>query len=402
MVDRYIDVMAPKLRQITEGVLGKLSAQKESLVRQNAGGRLGTTSPADLFNLMSVHLTIAKKGGSLTLQRRLLSRFMGEISNYAGTVLFDVMEYWRASPRDADIDFVTACINDCGTMMDLLEQLEADFAPALAQVAEAAGFELRRIESLGDAGAGGFASSASASGAAAGGSGSIDEADEFDREEEERAREDLAAIAQDIPRARAELLKCGSQLTGVLMDIIAYDLQASCNLLFTKKWLTENLVTAINGAVIGYLNDLQPNLDSYWFGILANLTLSWMVANYCMRLVSPELVAKQPMEAGGPAYKGGLGTLSMSPAVRGRVAADHVELQSAFERYALLLGAGVGQSLTLTLRPLKFLTEVLTLPTDVYLSFESAIVNTPATSVEIYMAFERLIGEFAAFVGAVT
>lgn len=174
-------------------------------------------------------------------------------------------------------------------------------------------------------------------------------------------------------------------------------LQASCNLLFTKKWLTENLVTAINGAVIGYLNDLQPNLDSYWFGILANLTLSWVVANYCMRLVSPELVAKQPAEpgGGGPAYKGGLGTLSMSPAVRGRVAADHVELQSAFERYALLLGAGVGQSLTLTLRPLKFLTEVLTLPTDVYLSFESAIVNTPATSVEIYMAFERLIGACA-------
>lgn len=225
MVDRYIDVMAPKLRQITEGVLGKLSAQKESLVRQNAGGRLGTTSPADLFNLMSVHLTVAKKGGSLTLQRRLLSRFMGEISNYAGTVLFDVMEYWRASPRDADIDFVTACINDCGTMMDLLEQLEADFAPALAQVAEAAGFELRRIESLGDAGFPGSGGGTDRSGGGAGGSGSIDEADEFDREEEERAREDLAAIAQDIPRARAELLKCGSQLTGVLMDIIAYDLQ---------------------------------------------------------------------------------------------------------------------------------------------------------------------------------
>lgn len=33
-------------------------------------------------------------------------------------------------------------------------------------------------------------------------------------------QEDLDAIAQDIPRARGELLKCGTQLTGLLLDVI--------------------------------------------------------------------------------------------------------------------------------------------------------------------------------------
>ena len=43
------------------------------------GSRVGTNSPTDLFNLMSEHLKIARKGGSLTLQRRLLSCVMSEV-----------------------------------------------------------------------------------------------------------------------------------------------------------------------------------------------------------------------------------------------------------------------------------------------------------------------------------
>lgn len=109
-----------------------------------------------------------------------------------------------------ELDLVTATVNDCGTMLDLLEQMEAEFRPALRQLGESAESQVQRMESraqfLGE------------------------EVDEFDRENQEQAQEDLNAIAQDIPRARDEVLKCGTHLVGILVDIVAADIEVrSCS-----------------------------------------------------------------------------------------------------------------------------------------------------------------------------
>jgi len=174
MVAKYVHVMAPKLRNITDGVLRSLFEKGDAMVRRGLGGRIGTDCPTDLFSLMSEHLKLAKSGGSLSLQRKLLSLLMGEVASYGSQVLWHVSEMWRTHPADVSIDFVIAAINDAGTMMDLLEQLEADFAPALQEVSEAADTELARMSSRIEAGGG-----AGAAGV---------EKDEFDREEEEQAR----------------------------------------------------------------------------------------------------------------------------------------------------------------------------------------------------------------------
>ena len=63
---------------------------------------------------MSEHLKIARKGGSLTLQRRLLSGVMGEVVFYAQQVLTDLMAWWGKDPVSVDMDYVTAVINDAG------------------------------------------------------------------------------------------------------------------------------------------------------------------------------------------------------------------------------------------------------------------------------------------------
>jgi len=202
-------------------VLGNLLEKKQALVQKMFSNRLGTTCPTDLFSLMSEHLKIAKQGGSLTLQRKLLSLLMAEIARYAGQVLLAVMEEWHATPDALDLDYVTACINDAGTMLDLLEQLEADFAPALAQLTETSGNDIARMENrIGGGISMGFTAAAAAAAGAGGDGSGTPLMDDFDREEEEHAREDLAAIAQDIPRSRGELLKCGTQLTGILLDVI--------------------------------------------------------------------------------------------------------------------------------------------------------------------------------------
>jgi hypothetical protein len=65
----YMNAIGPKLHGIAERVLKNLFDKKADLVKRTTGTRLGTSSPTDLFNLMSEHLKIAKDGGSYTLQR---------------------------------------------------------------------------------------------------------------------------------------------------------------------------------------------------------------------------------------------------------------------------------------------------------------------------------------------
>jgi hypothetical protein len=79
MIGQYMAVMGPRLRRIAEKVLNQLFQKKGDAVRQTVGRRVGTSSPTDLFTLLSEHLKIAKEGGSFTLQRRLLSAVMGEV-----------------------------------------------------------------------------------------------------------------------------------------------------------------------------------------------------------------------------------------------------------------------------------------------------------------------------------
>ena len=78
-------------------------------------------------------------------------------------------------------------------MLDHLEQLESDFAAALRPDS---------IEVF---------------------SGDPAVMDEFDREDASQAKEDLAAITMDLPRAKSEVLNAGCQMVGVMADIIAAD-----------------------------------------------------------------------------------------------------------------------------------------------------------------------------------
>lgn len=98
MIAHYVDVMAPKLHSIADKVLNELLTKQASLIKRKTGMRIGTDSPSDLFSLMAEHLKLAKTGGSLTLQRKLLSLLMAEIAGYGGQVLWTVTETWRTRP----------------------------------------------------------------------------------------------------------------------------------------------------------------------------------------------------------------------------------------------------------------------------------------------------------------
>ena len=156
---------------------------------------------------------------------------------YAQNVLSDLMDWWGRDPESVDMDYVTAVINDSGVMLDHLEQLESYFADALAHETSDAAARTPGVTA------------------------DDDDRDEFDREEEAQAREDLSAIEQDVPRAKAELLNSGCQLTGVLVDIVAADFRDPLSKLFSSDWERANLVTVIAVTAADYFRESRTLLD---------------------------------------------------------------------------------------------------------------------------------------------
>jgi len=377
LIVQYLEIMAPKLQGITDKMLRKLLEGKENLVTLNVNNRVVTNCPADFFSLMSEHLKIARQGGSLTLQRKLLSLLMAEIARYSGQVLLSVMEECRATFDTLSVDFVTACINDAGTMLDLLEQLEADFGPALAKASQDAGSDLQRMETRI-------------------GAAMTDEKDEFDREEEEHAREDLAAIEQDIPRARSELLKCGTQLTGVLLDIIQKDLAEPLNKLFTTVWDRENVVSALCHTAKDYLFEQQSLLDSYWHEKLVGWVLAAVVANYTLRLVNPDNVgrvlgadfAAKHRYAGGFGKGGGMlsSAFGLTSDRKKKMTEDEIELRSIFAPFL------PPENFTLILQAMHQAVEMLTAEPEIFGDVcEAALRQHPVVSVEVFLVAEKAI-----------
>lgn len=140
-------------------------------------------------------------------------------------------------------------------MLDHLEQLESYFGDALRS--EAAGVE----GTLGDAGFG------------------LDK-DEFDREEEAQAKEDLAAITQDLPRAKSELKNSGFQLTGVLVDIVTADFKDSLGRLLTPQWEKDNVMSTIIATAVDYFAESRLLLDGFFFDRLTGMVLTHLVEQY--------------------------------------------------------------------------------------------------------------------------
>lgn len=360
LITRYMEVMGPKLHDVALKVLNKLRAGKGEMVHRTISTRVGTSSPTDLFNLMSEHLKIAREGGSTTLQRRLLSSVMAEVVYYAREVLTELMDWWNRAPTEVDMDYVTAVINDSGLMLDHIEQLEAYFAEALKK-------ETDNINA----------------------NASNEYDDEMDKQEAEQAAEDLAAIEQDIPRAKGQLLSSGSQLTGVLVDIITSDFREPLSQLFTSAWEKNgNHVTVITVTATDYLTESIMLLDPYFFDRLASMVLAHLTEAYLMRLLAPENVRKlTSKDKREKEYKGGFSSkYKLTEDRLKKLVADVVEMGNCFSQFM------PREDLTRIMASINSVREMLTIDSDNMLTvFEAALRNDISISTHIFLTFEKCV-----------
>ena len=237
--------------------------------------RLGTTSPSDIFNIMTENLNIVRQKSSPALQRRVLSSVMGEVTLYCREIVTDLMDVWRSNKESVDLEYICAVVNDAGTLLDHLELLESSFTAALQSESERRG-----------------AAKSDAAARSAGG-------DDADEEEE-----DLEAVKNDLPRSKSEILNGGCRLVGVLRDMLIADCLPQMNALFTAEWLSGDvsvrrllaLCFLSRSAMIGcgcvcvcvcvqlvaimcstcsdYFNDIKPMLDPFFFERLVSVVLT--------------------------------------------------------------------------------------------------------------------------------
>jgi hypothetical protein len=365
LIQCYMETMGPKLHSISEKVLSKLTSERDALVREVQGERLGTRSPTDLFTIMSEHLQIAKTGGSTNLQRKLLSAVMVEVVFFAQTVYTDMLDSWLKQPDNMSVDFVIAVINDAGITLDHIEQLEAYFADALTQESNSNNQSVGVLKN---------------------GNGLVkttDEMDPFERDEAEQARENLAAVEQDIPRAKEQLLHCAFQLTGVLVDMITDDSKRSFAALFSKDWETGAVVTGITELVTDYfLNTIGRRLDPFFYERVCSMVLAHIVEQYLLRLLVPETLRKDKKNP----FKGGFSrSFKVTEDRLKQIAHDVVEIGRCFSFMPR-------EDLHHILSALKTAMEMMTSDPDTLLTImEVAIRNNPSASTQIYLALDRCV-----------
>ena len=140
LAERYLTVSQGLVHQIVTATLTKLQSESRiDLVEPHIGSRLGTQCPTDLFNLLSKHLSDARRGCSKSLCRALLSMTMAEVSGFAQSVLVDALEQREEEVRaskagkgpaegsDDAVEYMTAVVNDSGLLLDHMEQLECEW-----------------------------------------------------------------------------------------------------------------------------------------------------------------------------------------------------------------------------------------------------------------------------------
>lgn len=368
VIEMYVSHMAPRLHEVVVKVLQNLRDKKGDLVCRTIGTRVGTKSPTDMFNLLFEHLKIAKEGGSNVLQRRLLSSVMAEVVYYAQSVLTELMDWWKRSPQEVDMDYVVAVINDAGVMLDHIEQLEDFFAEALksseSEMIDTVNRKTNRKDKDGNP-----------------------EEDELDRQESERAKEDLAAIGQDIPRAKGELISAGCSLTSVLVDIQVEDLKEPMANIFTPQWEKQgNLVSILCATIRDYLDESKTLLDPFFFNRLACLLLAYICEGYVARLLVPDSVKKLVVPK-GKEFKGGFSSrFKLSDERRQKIALDIAEITQAFKDYVSY------EDSRLIMQALVNVRDMLTInPDDLMSVFESGLRNAPAVSTHVYLSFEKVV-----------
>jgi hypothetical protein len=268
------------------------------------------------------------------LLRKLLSLVVVEIISYVNQIFWHVFsECGKETPSGGTAlsgTFIVLCVNDMVTLIEMMSQLEAQYAPLILEISAHAQAESSRLADLQRAGA------------------LLEDAYALEEAEEAQVcgtqlqhvtdagpipilcmQQDLDAIRQDLPRVRAELHKYALQLVGLLVDACWADVKATVLPLFTPRWESDDYVRLLFSNLESKLHDTGIMIDADYFTKFASWFMNTFVAYYFVLLVNPSVATSL-----GVKYNGGFNTkFKLTPARLTRLAADELRVRQLFLRY---------------------------------------------------------------------
>lgn len=118
MADVYLAKLKVQLKTWTDRVV-----QAPARVETRLDGRLQTSGPTDLFNLLNEALSLARVSGVRRLQASVVSMCAVSLSDYLFAVINELVE---SPAKYESCSFVVAVTNDCWSVLDHLDRLEKE------------------------------------------------------------------------------------------------------------------------------------------------------------------------------------------------------------------------------------------------------------------------------------
>eukprot|EP01138_Halocafeteria_seosinensis_P006970 gb/GECG01007128.1/.p1 GENE.gb/GECG01007128.1/~~gb/GECG01007128.1/.p1 ORF type:complete len:1179 (+),score=206.79 gb/GECG01007128.1/:1-3537(+) len=143
LADRYMNMIAPKMETYTLSSVQQFNDQPLHELLWTpyapASNLVLTIVPRDFFSALNQHLGSIRQCESLELRGKALCHVVEEIERYAFQAAKNVYSIWRKKGSiDADLkDLALGVINDMGTLLDHLEQVEHE----LKDIVTKCGFE---------------------------------------------------------------------------------------------------------------------------------------------------------------------------------------------------------------------------------------------------------------------
>ena len=290
-IDRYINKMKPKIHSLVESIVIKVITEKKVLIEKKIVNKISikyvkTEGSTDMAILMSEYFSLIKENVSPSLQRKVLSAIISEITFYSREIMLNLLKTYDTEAKTLSLDYICACANDMSILLEQLKYYNSYFENAIKLESDKKKIGEKHV----------FKSTYSLE-KTLNENCNLTEYDilnsmnkslkpdpEIIKKEsiqEIDLEDDLDGIKLDLPRAKDEIYDCGLRIAELVYKTTIKNLEEQLNKLFLNNWFVEYIVDELCSILACYLDNLQITLEPFYFEKTVNFILVNLMEKYC-------------------------------------------------------------------------------------------------------------------------
>ena len=383
-IDRYVNKMKPKIHSLVESIVIKVITVKRVLIEKKVTKKksikyVKTEGAIDISILMSEYFSLIKENVSPSLQRKVLSAIISEITFYSREIMLNLLKNYDTDSKTLSLDYICACANDMGSLLEQLQYYNSHFENAISlenykkmngekRVNKSTySLEKTQNENCGLTEHDLLNSS----------NKSLKPNIETllkERIQETDLEDDLDSIKLDLPRAKDEIYDCGLRIAELVYKITINNLRDQFDKLFTNNWFYEPVVNEICSILSCYLDNLQITLESFYFEKTVNFILVDLMKKYTHKFFEISRIKKM------------FSSNKLTVQKIDKLNEDIFEIRNMFHNY--ISDTEIGLIMRFNIIMLK----VCTMNSDdIIFMIETELIEYPVYMYQIYLLVEEII-----------